>query len=103
MTQLPARNAIPFVLALSIAFLPPAPVEAARAEIGEHLSAALADLEPLAEVVDLYDVGGRVHRPSLSPEIKQLDLSAREKRDLVAFLKTLTSSDPPASIPPLPR
>ena len=57
----------------------------------------------LAEVVELYDLGGRVKRPSLSGDIKPLGLSADEKRALVAFMKSLTSDDPPASIPVLPR
>jgi cytochrome c peroxidase len=57
----------------------------------------------LEDVIELYDLGGRVHRPSRSPEIKQLDLTDGEKRDLVAFLRTLTSSPPPAAIPMMPR
>jgi cytochrome c peroxidase len=60
--------------------------------------------EPTLEaVVELYDLGGRAKRPSLAPEMKPLGLSAREKSDLVAFLKTLTSVDAPVELPLLPR
>jgi cytochrome c peroxidase len=44
----------------------------------------------LEEVIDLYDRGG-IDRPSRSPSIKPLGLTETEKRDLVAFLKTLTA------------
>jgi len=57
----------------------------------------------LRSVIELYDQGGRVKRPSLSSEISPLHLTEEEKGDLVAFLKTLTSADPPASIPTMPR
>jgi cytochrome c peroxidase len=57
----------------------------------------------LEDLVELYNLGGRVQRPSLSREIKPLNLSAQEKRDLVEFLKTLTSEDKPITIPILPR
>ncbi len=57
----------------------------------------------LADVIELYDMGGRVKRPSLSPEIRPLHLTAAEKSDLLAFLDTLTSADAPTSIPELPR
>jgi len=60
-------------------------------------------LATLEEVIDLYDRGGQVKRPSLSREIRPLHLTAREKADLVAFLKTLTSADPPPFVPTLPR
>jgi cytochrome c peroxidase len=57
----------------------------------------------LQDVVELYDQGGAVKRPSLSNEIKPLKLAPPEKADLVAFLKTLTSVDKPVEIPALPR
>ena len=57
----------------------------------------------LAEVVDLYAQGGREVRPSRSNEVRKLELTATDKADLVAFLVTLTSNDPPLAIPPLPR
>jgi cytochrome c peroxidase len=56
----------------------------------------------LAQVVDFYDRGG-IANPNRSKEIKPLDLSAQEKRDLVAFLESLTgevqNATPPASLP----
>jgi cytochrome c peroxidase len=56
----------------------------------------------LAEVIDFYDRGG-IANSNLSPEIKPLKLSAQEKRDLVAFLESLTgevrNATPPESLP----
>src|SRR5579871_931062 len=46
----------------------------------------------LEDVVEHYD-HGFVQRASLSPEIKTLHLSLQDKKDLVAFLHTLTSND----------
>ena len=43
----------------------------------------------LKDVVDLYDRGG-IERPSRADVIRPLHLSANEKADLVAFLKTLS-------------
>jgi cytochrome c peroxidase len=57
----------------------------------------------LEEVIEMYDRGGNVHRPSLSAEIRPLNLSEQEKRALVAFLQTLTGDDASISIPTLPR
>jgi len=57
----------------------------------------------LAAVIELYERGGRELRPSLSPELQPLELSADEKRDLLAFLGTLTSNPPPAALPRMPR
>ncbi len=56
----------------------------------------------LREVIDLYDTGG-VARPSRSPDIRPLSLTSDEKEALIAFLKTLTSVDPPVCLPELPR
>lgn len=59
--------------------------------------------EPTLEaVIDLYDRGG-VDRPSRSELIKRLDLTAEEKADLVAFLRTLTGEPMPVTIPMFPR
>ena len=59
--------------------------------------------EPSLEaVVDLYDRGG-VDRPSRSELVKPLGLTAQEKADLVAFLKTLTGEPVAMSVPVLPR
>ena len=57
----------------------------------------------LESVVELYDRGGRVHRSSLSPEIKPLGLSATEKHAIVAFLRTLDAAPRPVTLPALPR
>lgn len=59
-------------------------------------------MDSLEAVVDHYN-HGFVQRDSLSSEIKTLDLTDQEKLDLVAFLKTLTSEDPPATLPILPK
>jgi cytochrome c peroxidase len=59
--------------------------------------------ETLEQVIDLYDRGGRAQRASLSPELRPLGLTAGERADLVAFLRTLTSNDPPVHAPVLPR
>ena len=49
---------------------------------------------------EVYDRGG-IDRPSRSPDIRPLNLTPSEKSDLLAFLKTLTSSDGPRNSPPL--
>ena len=60
--------------------------------------------EPTLEsVIELYDLGGRVKRPSLSRDIVPLDLTAPEYGELVAFMRTLTSDDAPVTVPRLPR
>lgn len=56
----------------------------------------------LEEVIDHYD-SGFVKRVSLSDEIKPLGLTSAEKKDLVAFLHSLTSEDAPVTLPILPR
>ncbi len=57
-------------------------------------------LTSLSDVIDLYDRGG-IDRPSRSPAIKPLGLTESEKRDLLAFLKTL-SADGTASLTAAP-
>ena len=59
-------------------------------------------LATLEAVVDHYNTGG-IERESRSELIKPLALTAQEKSDLVAFLKTLTSDDEPMTVPALPR
>ena len=54
-------------------------------------------------VVAFYDRGGDEKRPSLAPEITPLHLSGEEFKDLVAFLRTLNSSDNAVTIPNLPH
>lgn len=56
----------------------------------------------LSAVVDFYD-GAGIDRPSRSPLIRKLGLSAREKHDLIEFLATLTGDPVPFPVPVLPR
>lgn len=56
----------------------------------------------LEEVIELYDKASE-RRPSVSAEIQPLNLSETDRRDLVAFLQTLTSNDPQITLPVLPR
>jgi cytochrome c peroxidase len=46
-------------------------------------------LATLEDVIDFYDRGGRPN-PSLDPEIRPLRLTAEEKKQLAAFLRTLS-------------
>lgn len=57
----------------------------------------------LMAVIHLYDAGGRHARDSRSPMIRPLDLSAHERRALLAFLDTLTSPAAAVTLPELPR
>jgi cytochrome c peroxidase len=59
-------------------------------------------LATLADVVEHYDRGG-IKRPSLSGDMHPLGLTEQEKRDLVAFMKSLTSDDDPVTYVQLPR
>lgn len=56
----------------------------------------------LESIIALYNEGGRVKRPTLSGEIKPLNLTPHESADLIAFLRTLTSKDPEVALPVLP-
>ena len=56
----------------------------------------------LEEVIEFYDKGG-IKNPHLSKEIKPLKLSAQEKADLVAFMKTLSCPDLKVKAPTLPK
>ncbi len=56
----------------------------------------------LEAVVEHYDDAG-IERDSRSDFIKPLGLTAQEKADLVAFLRTLTSDVDPTTVPVLPR
>jgi cytochrome c peroxidase len=57
----------------------------------------------LEQVVELYNRGGRIRRPSLATEVHPLKLTAGEKADLVQFMLALTSVDAPIDVPTLPR
>jgi cytochrome c peroxidase len=56
----------------------------------------------LEQVIDFYDKGG-IGNPNLSKEIKPLNLTAQDKRDLLAFMEALTgeveNATPPARLP----
>lgn len=60
-------------------------------------------LKFLSNVIDFYDQGGQVKRPSKSPHIKPLELNFQEKSDLINFLKTLSSPIKPETLPVLPQ
>ena len=55
----------------------------------------------LDEVIQITE-GGKVKRPSLSPEMKPLNLSTQEKQDLIAFLQALKGEPLDIRIPKLP-
>jgi cytochrome c peroxidase len=59
-------------------------------------------LPTLEAVVEHYDQGG-VERPSRSDLIKPIGLTAQEKSDLVAFLKTICADQDPTTVPVFPR
>jgi cytochrome c peroxidase len=59
-------------------------------------------LATLDAVIDHYD-GGFVRRASLDSNMRPLGLTAAEKRDLLAFLHTLTSVDAPVTMIVLPH
>lgn len=56
----------------------------------------------LEEVVDHYARGGDV-QDNLSPNIKPLDLNDAERRDLVEFMRALTSAPQVVTVPNLPQ
>ena len=58
--------------------------------------------DDLMSVVEHYDKGGSVVT-NLSPNMKKLSLSKKEKADLVAFLKALTSEHDAFVLPKLPN
>ena len=59
----------------------------------------------LEEVVDFFDLGGRIsaERSEHEHPLKPLSLTAEEKADLVEFLKSLTSSLPHVETGRLPE
>jgi len=59
-------------------------------------------LATLRDVVDHYDRGG-IKRPSLSDDMQPLGLTEQERKDLVAFMESLTSDDQPVIYVQLPR
>ena len=89
---------LPGVIKMQHAFKTPSLREISRRSPYMH-DGSIATLEG---VVDHYNYGG-VDRPSRSDLMKPLGLTAQEKADLVAFLKTLTSDLSPTAVPVLPR
>jgi cytochrome c peroxidase len=89
---------VPGVIKMEHAFKTPGLREIARRAPFMH-DGSLATLE---DVVEHYNRGG-VERPSRADLMKPLGLSAQEKTDLVAFLKTLSSNLTPTAAPVLPR
>ena len=59
-------------------------------------------LADLMTVMRHYNTGGK-KRPSLSDEMKALNLTEQEMQDVVAFMRTLTSEDEPVTFVKLPR
>ncbi len=58
---------------------------------------------PTLEAVIVHYTQGGIARPSRSPLIRPLGLSAAEQSDLVAFLQTLTGPAEPEFTPTMPR
>jgi cytochrome c peroxidase len=56
----------------------------------------------LAAIVAFYETGG-IPRASRSPLMRPLDLSAAERADLIAFLRTLTAEQTRTALPNLPN
>lgn len=69
-------------------------------EVGRHApymhDGSLATLEAVLE----HYAGGAVQRPTLSPDLPPLTLTAAEKAELLAFLRTLDAPEPAAARPP---
>ncbi len=57
----------------------------------------------LEDVINFYDRGGDVKRESVPMEIRQLNLTTAEKKDLKEFLISLTGTEKPVTLPILPR
>lgn len=89
---------VPGVVKMKHAFKTPGLREIGRRSPYMH-DGSLATLEA---VVEHYDHGG-VDRPSRSDLMRPLGLTAQEKADLVAFMKTLDSNLSPTAVPVLPR
>jgi cytochrome c peroxidase len=89
---------LPGVIKMQHAFKTPGLREITRRGPFMH-DGSLATLEA---VIDHYDHAG-VDRPSRSDLMRPLELTAQDKTDLIAFLKTLTSELGPTSVPVLPR
>jgi cytochrome c peroxidase len=58
-------------------------------------------LKTLEAVVEHYDKGG-IPNPALDKDIKKLNLTEQEKKDVIAFMKALTSEPLKVELPTLP-
>lgn len=58
--------------------------------------------ETLEEVMELYNKGGKVKRPSLSDEVRPLELSQDEMSDIIEFMKALNGDRQPFTRPEIP-
>jgi cytochrome c peroxidase len=59
-------------------------------------------LKTMDEVISHYESGG-INRPSLASELLPLSLSEQDRKDLIAFLGTLTAEKQDIPIPTLPN
>lgn len=59
-------------------------------------------LASLKDVIENYDAGGAVRRPTAKLFLKPLSLTEADKKDLISFLETLTSEDEAITAPALP-
>ena len=60
------------------------------------------EFSTLKEVINHYNSGGKKNLGNLDPNMRPLNLSKKEKADLLAFLESLTSEPLEISIPQLP-
>jgi cytochrome c peroxidase len=88
---------VPGIDALKHAFKTPG----LRNTVRRHPYMHDGSIATLDAVVRHYN-DGFIVRPSLSTEMKRLDLTETEIKDMVAFLETLSSQDPPMATPLLP-
>jgi cytochrome c peroxidase len=58
-------------------------------------------LKTLEAVVEHYDKGGHPN-PALDKDMKKLNLTAQEQKDVVAFMKALTSETGRVELPTVP-
>lgn len=54
------------------------------------------------EAVVVHYARGLTERKSLSKDLPRISLTDAEVKDIVAFLETLTSDDPPVILPVMP-
>ena len=59
-------------------------------------------LKTIGEVIDHYESGG-INRPSLDPALTPISLTDGERKDLIAFLGTLTAEKQDLPLPTLPN